>query len=75
MEWTTVQSSNLDAVAFMDGVFYVRFKGGQEYSSEEVSAGLYMQLLAAPSKGSFFHEQIKSKFTLKKVEKKEESHA
>lgn len=69
MEWTPVTSSNLDAVAFMGGTLFVRFKNGQEYEYEGVPAGLYQQLLCAPSKGSFFHENIKS-YPCKKVEKK-----
>lgn len=70
MLWTTVKSSNIAAVAYMDKTLFIRFVDGTEYSYEGVPAGEYQKLLCASSVGAYFHSNIKKSFTAKKVEKK-----
>ncbi len=55
MELTKVQSSNVDAVGYLeqDQVLLVRFKDGTLYARTGVQPATYIQLLEAQSKGGF----------------------
>jgi len=69
MDFEPVSSSNIDAVAY-DGVLKelgVRFKGGSEYRYYEVEPNVYEEFMAADSKGSYFHANIRNTFRFKKV--------
>ena len=66
MKMAPVKSSNLAEVGYEDvtGILYVRFISGEgvhRYSN--VPSALYNKLLASDSPGSFFHHQIRGKFT------------
>jgi len=53
-----VQSSNVGAVGYEDGVLLVRFNSGTLYRYSGVPADVFSRLLAAPSKGAFVATQI-----------------
>lgn len=64
--WTVVASSNLSSVAFFEGrestagnVLGVRFRSGAEYHYMGVPRGVYLALLAAPSKGTYLDRHVK----------------
>ncbi|MDN4600028.1 KTSC domain-containing protein [Paenibacillus sp. F6_3S_P_1C] len=61
MNWTSVSSSNLDAVAYDDSTstLFVRFNNGGEYSYANVPQSKYAGLLSASSHGSYFDAHIK----------------
>jgi hypothetical protein len=60
-EWIPVESSNLKAVYYFAELttLLVKFKDEAIYSYEAVSQEEFDGLLAAPSKGKYFHEVIK----------------
>jgi hypothetical protein len=69
MEYTPVESSNIEAVAY-DGLLKelgVRFSGGSEYHYYEVEPNVYEEFLASASKGKYFHANIRNTFRFKKV--------
>lgn len=55
MELTRVNSSNVEAVGYIDGtrILLVQFRGGTIYAHPDVSVETYAALVAAPSKGQF----------------------
>lgn len=69
MNYTPVQSSNIDAVAFdaATSTLGVRFKNGGTYHYADVPQSVYDEFLAASSIGKFFFAHIKGKYTCEKV--------
>ena len=63
---TKVVSSNINAIGWQDNILYVQYKSGT-YAYEGVSKELYESLVAAESKGKWMTEQIKGKYSYKKV--------
>jgi hypothetical protein len=59
LEWRSVESSNLAAVAWQGGALYVRFHSRAIWRYESVPEAMYLALVAAKSKGSYFHHQVK----------------
>ncbi len=64
-----VQSSNISAVGYDENsmTLVVQFSNGGIYSYDAVPQILYNELLASPSKGSFFANNIKKSYTAKRV--------
>lgn len=58
---TPVQSSNIRAVGWNDGVLHVEFSNGKRFSYSGVSAQDYDELTNAKSVGSFFASRIRTK--------------
>jgi KTSC domain len=67
-EPTKVQSSNIHAISYDAGKMIVHFKGGGIYEFHDVPEDLHKQFMAAESKGSFFHHNVKGKFKTSKME-------
>jgi hypothetical protein len=61
-----VQSSNIIAIGWQDNTLFVQYKSGT-YAYDGVSKELYELLVAAESKGRWMNEQIKGKYTYKKL--------
>jgi hypothetical protein len=61
-EMRPVRSSNVEAVGHHveSGGMHVRFKGGDTYVYDGVSAEMFERALAAPSVGSFVHRHLKA---------------
>jgi hypothetical protein len=61
-EMRQVRSSNVEAIGYHSetGGMYVRFKGGDHYVYDGVSAEMFERALAAPSVGSFVHRHLKA---------------
>ena len=61
MNWISVTSSNLSAVAYddQDNSLYIEFKQSGIYKYPNIDKSLYLNLLNAPSKGSFHAVNIK----------------
>ena len=61
VDMTPVASSNLAAVGYDSASqqLYIQFHSGGTYVYSGVTDDLYQSLMAAASKGSFFHHHIK----------------
>lgn len=59
-----VQSSNLESIGYVSvaRMMIVRFKNGRTYLYPAVPEELFNNFLAAESKGTFFHQNIKGKY-------------
>ena len=60
--WICVDSSCIDAIAYDEAIsaLKIRFNSGDIYEYERVPHQIYMNLLDADSKGSFFNRHIKN---------------
>ncbi len=69
INWTKVQSSNIDSIAYDEATktAYVKFNNGSSHSYADVPKDLFEQFSSAESKGSFFNESIKNSFTASKL--------
>lgn len=68
--WVAVDSSNLAEVAYTEGatgLLWVRFTNGSVYAYQYVPPDLYRGLLAAPSKGKYFHRHIRNAYAVYKL--------
>ena len=63
MDWINVESSNIDAIAYEDGVLHVWFKGGNHYTYDGVTEETFNQFLNSTSKGRFFHTHIRGHYS------------
>ena len=61
MNWHTVESSNVDALAYDGEYFYTRFKSGAVYRYENVTDTIFKEILGAASVGRTLNELVKSK--------------
>lgn len=61
MNWTSVSSSNLAAVAYDadTSTLFIRFNHGGAYAYDGVPQSEYTELLSAPSHGKYFDAHIK----------------
>ena len=61
LDWTPVNSSNLEAVAYVPDFrrLYVSFQNGSVYSYLDVPESIYRNLIAAQSKGQFLDRHVK----------------
>ena len=60
-------SSTIEALGYQSGDLHVAFKSGGHYVYHQVTPALYAQLMAAESKGKFFHTNIKGKHKVTKL--------
>jgi hypothetical protein len=68
MEMKAIQSSNIKAAGFDNGVLRVRFGNGTEYDYTGVPEAVYRDFLTSKSQGKYFHANIRSKYVGQKVE-------
>lgn len=61
MEYRTVDSSNIEAVGFLDGTLGIKFHSGAVYHYANVNENEFNKILASASVGRTFNELIKSK--------------
>ena len=64
-----VVSSNLASVGYsaLDSVLEIEFHSGGVYQCYAVPESIYLELIVAPSKGTYFHEAIRDVFRYKKM--------
>lgn len=69
MEWILVSSSDLQRVGYdaASKTLYIRFHSGGVYSYASVPPAVYNDLLAAPSKGKYFHANIRPFFSYRRL--------
>lgn len=60
MNWKTVESSNLDALAYEGGLFFVRFKNGGVYQYSNVDPDTVHAIESAESIGRAFFQLVKA---------------
>ena len=70
MERENVQSSNLVSVGYLADkkILEVEFKGGTIYQFDQVEPAVWAEFQKAPSKGQWFHSEIKNRYTHRKIE-------
>ena len=66
MNWTSVNSSNVVAVAYKESNLYVEYRRG-EYVYKNVPKKVYDGLLAAESKGKYMCAEVKGKYEYKRI--------
>ena len=62
-----VESSNLATVGFSDGVLEIEFRHGGVYQYFNVPVSVYEGLIAAESKGKYFHQFIREKYPYNRI--------
>ena len=63
-----IQSSNIAALDYAkDGTLTVTFKSGGTWEYLGVPATVYLAMLQAPSVGSYFHHNVRSRYVSRKV--------
>lgn len=62
-----VNSSNLDYIGWQDCTLYITFKKGYKYKYEEVPEEVFKELKESTSIGSYYHANIKGKYTSSKI--------
>lgn len=67
MNMTPVNSSNLSAVGYENGILYIRFHGGQMYCYYGVPEFVYEELMSAPSHGKYFAAHIRNVYRYDKL--------
>ena len=69
MNRTPIKSSNINSIGYeeKEKILEIEFHSGGVYQYLNVEKGVYTQLMNAPSKGTFFHNFIKDKYTTRKV--------
>lgn len=69
MEFKAVSSSNIFGIAYDEDVqqLFVEFKGGARYRYDGVDKEEYDAFMDAPSKGSYFAENIKDNYPMQRV--------
>ena len=67
VEYTKVESSNIDKIGYLDEDLYVTFKSGVTYKYNKVPVNLYEDFLKAESKGKFMNAFKKNGFKYERV--------
>jgi hypothetical protein len=62
MRMIPVDSSNLSSVGYENGTLYISFNNGGTYYYTGVPEFVFEDLLNAPSKGKYFHANIKNSY-------------
>lgn len=62
MNMVPVSSSEIASVGYENGTLHIRFHSGGLYQYTNVPASLYQGLIAAASKGRYFHANIKGRY-------------
>jgi len=69
LAWIPVASSNLSAVAYVEELrqLYIFFTSADIYVYFNVPPSIYRGLMAASSKGKYFHQHIRGRFAFQKL--------
>lgn len=62
-----VNSSNLAYIGWQDNVLYITFKKGDNYRYDGVPEEVFKELKESTSIGSYYHSNIKGKYTSSKI--------
>lgn len=62
-----VKSSNIKAIGWEDNVLVIEFNNSTKYSYDDVSKEEYDNFINADSIGSYYHKNIKGKYTSNKL--------
>ncbi len=70
MQRQDVESTVIDAVGY-SRVLEIRFESGRIYQYYNVPEEVYNAMLTAPSKGKYFNESIRGKYSYQEIELKQ----
>ncbi len=62
-----VSSSDISSIGYENGTLYIQFHSGGMYSYDNVPVSVYQNLMTAPSKGRYFHANIKSVYAYHRI--------
>ena len=62
MNRTKVISSNIASIGYENGTLEVEFNNGKIYRYAGIPEHLYLSLLSAPSKGTYFAQNIRNRY-------------
>lgn len=64
-----VESSNIVAIGYesLGATLFVQFKSGRTYAVADIAPGEYDAFMSAPSKGSFYANNIKDQYKVRPV--------
>jgi hypothetical protein len=63
-----VESSMIAAIGYTRGLLTVAFNNGTVYRYAKVPKAIYIEWLAAESKGRYFNSNIKHKYAYRRIE-------
>ena len=69
MEMRNLKSGMVDTVFWDNNMLIVRFNTNQVYAYQGVPQRVYTNMLAAPSKGRFFLQEIKDRYAFTRLTK------
>jgi hypothetical protein len=72
MQRQDVESTVIDAIGYSH-VLEIRFESGRIYQYYDVPEEVYNAMLTAPSKGKYFNEHIRGKYSYQEIELKQSS--
>ena len=67
MNRTYVSSTDLVSVGYENGTLEIEFKGNRVYQYFNVPQSVYQSLMAAFSKGTYFHANIKDRYQYREI--------
>jgi hypothetical protein len=70
MQRQDVESTVIDAIGY-SRVLEIRFESGRVYQYYNVPEEVYNAMLTAPSKGKYFNENIRGKYSYQEIELKQ----
>jgi len=70
MQRQDVESTVIDAIGY-SRVLEIRFESGRIYQYYNVPEEIYNAMLVAPSKGKYFNESIRGKYSYQEIELKQ----
>ncbi len=62
-----VKSSNIKTIGWESGTLEIEFHSGGIYQYSDVPAAIYTTMLDAPSKGKYFHKNIKDRYEFRRI--------
>jgi len=62
-----VESSNIKTVGWESGILEIEFHSGGIYQYSDVPASVYTDMLNAPSKGKYFHANVKGRYEFRRI--------
>lgn len=67
LSWITVESSNVNAVAYADGELFVEYRGGGTYVYATVPEHVFEALRQSDSTGRFMNAEIKPHYACRRL--------
>lgn len=67
IQMTSVQSTSISSIGYRRRTMQIEFSSGRVYSYSKVPRSTYDSFAKSQSKGKFFNEEIREKFSQKEI--------